>query len=209
MAVTLQGEYEIPGTLYAVAVVSISICAIVPYAIDRVLAPRLGSILGTLILPFAATAVSYLHFWMPLTDSVMSDLAYTQFSDLPLLQLLTVTGLWGIDLLIYWFAALLNPAWERGFVWLRVRGMVAIYASLLAVVLVFGGARITFFPTRASTVRVAGVSPPRVLQAAVTKRLNEPSYRQAWATMASGDAATAQRAPGRWWHRSSPRCTHR
>jgi hypothetical protein len=34
---------------------------------------------------------------------------------LPLLQLLSVTGLWGIVLLMSWFASLVSWAWELGF----------------------------------------------------------------------------------------------
>ena len=52
----------------------------------------------------------------------MDNPAYTQYGNLPLLQLLSVTGLWGIDFLMSWLASVVNWAWERGFAWPRVRG---------------------------------------------------------------------------------------
>jgi apolipoprotein N-acyltransferase len=88
---------------------------------------------------------------------------------LPLLQLLSVTGLWGIVFLMSWLASVVNWAWERGFAWPRVRGGAALYGSLLALVLLFGGVRLALFPAQGSTVRVAGISPSRALLDAAEK----------------------------------------
>jgi apolipoprotein N-acyltransferase len=113
------------------------------------------SLLNALVNPFGA----------------MGNLAYTQYGNLPLLQLLSVTGLWGIDFLMSWLASLVNWAWERGFAWPRVRGGAALYASLLALVLLFGGARLALFSAQGSTVRVAGISPSPALLAAFDKQV--------------------------------------
>ena len=88
--------------------------------------------------------------------------AYTQYGNLPLLQLLSVTGLWGITFVMSWLASLVNWAWERGFAWPRVRSGAVLYAGLLALVLLFGGARLALFPAQASTVRLPGsaLQPP-------------------------------------------------
>jgi len=139
-----------------------------PYLIDRVLAPRLGGLLGTLVFPLATTTVWYL-FALVNPFGTTYNPAYTQYGNLPLLQLLSVTGLWGIVFLMSWLASLVNWAWERGFAWPRVRGGAALYASLLALVLLFGGARLALFPAQASTVRVAGISPSRALLDAAEK----------------------------------------
>ncbi len=197
LVVELQGQLELPGALYYVGVVGMSIFATLPFLIDRAIAPRLGGLLGTLVFPFAVTTVWYLHIFAPLLGSSMGDLAYTQYGNLPLLQLLSVTGLWGIDLLMCWLASLVNWAWERGFAWPKVRGVAAAYAGLLAVILVFGGARLTFSPSQASTVRVAGVSPSQALQAMVSRALNQQVPQQTWATLVSNTATPAERARAR------------
>jgi apolipoprotein N-acyltransferase len=59
-------------------------------------------------------------------DGTLLNQAYTQYGDLPLMQVVSVTGLWGIILLTSWFAAVVNAAWERGFAWPRARGPAAL-----------------------------------------------------------------------------------
>jgi apolipoprotein N-acyltransferase len=88
----------------------------------------------------------------------MGNLAYTQYGDLPLMQLVSVTGLWGIDFVMSWLASLVNWAWEQGFAWPRVRSGLLLYSGLLALVFLGGGARLAFFAPQAATVRVAGVT---------------------------------------------------
>src|SRR5262249_6661091 len=72
-----------------------------------------------------------------------------------------------------WLASLVNWAWEHGFAWPRVRGGAVLYGSLLALVLLFGGARLALFPAQGSTVRVAGISPSQVLIAAADKQVSQ------------------------------------
>jgi apolipoprotein N-acyltransferase len=77
---------------------------------------------------------------------------------LPLLQLVSVTGLWGIIFLMSWLASLVNWAWEQGFAWPKVRWGLLLYGGLLALVFLGGGARLAFFAPQGATVRVAGVT---------------------------------------------------
>jgi apolipoprotein N-acyltransferase len=179
----LQGVIPYSGAIYYPAVFGIAVAGILPYLLDRLLARRLGGLLGTLVFPLAGTTVSYLAALGSL--GTMGNSAYTQYGNLPLLQLLSVTGIWGIILLMSWFASVINWAWERGFAWPRVRSGVALYASLLALVLLFGGARLALFPAQGSTVRVAGISPSQALVAAADKQVPQKL---------SGKETQAQRA---------------
>jgi apolipoprotein N-acyltransferase len=179
----LQGVVPYSGAIYYPAVFGIAVVGILPYLLDRLLARRLGGMLGTLVFPLAGTTVSYLAALGSL--GTFGNSAYTQYGNLPLMQLVSVTGIWGIALLMSWFASLVNWAWERGFAWPRVRGGAALYASLLALVLLFGGARLALFPAQASTVRVAGISPSQALVAAADKQVPQKL---------SGTETQAQRA---------------
>ena len=172
LAFVNQGSLPLPGALYYLAVFGFGVVYTLPYLLDRVLAPRLGGMLGTLVFPLAATTVWYLSGFDPVTGT-QGNPALTQYGNLPLLQLLSVTGLWGIVFLMSWLASLVNWAWERGFAWPRVRGGAALYASLLALVLLFGGVRVALFPVQASTVRVAGISPSQALLAASERQISQ------------------------------------
>jgi apolipoprotein N-acyltransferase len=166
----LQEVIPFQGAFYYLTVFSIAVVGFLPpYLLDRVLARRLGGLLGTLVFPLAVTTVSYLNALVG-PFGTFGNLAYTQYGNLPLMQLVSVTGIWGIDFLMSWLASLVNWAWERGFAWPRVRGGAALYASLLALVLLFGGARLALFPAQGSTVRVAGITPSQALLAAANKQ---------------------------------------
>jgi apolipoprotein N-acyltransferase len=127
-----------PGALSYLLVFGIGVIITLPYLIDRVVAPRLGGLLGTLVFPLATTTVWYLFALVSPSGTTLNP-AYTQYGNLPLLQLLSVTGLWGVVLVMSWLASVVNWAWEQGFAWPRVRGGAALYGSLLALVLLFGG----------------------------------------------------------------------
>ena len=104
-------------------------------------------------------------------SGTLNSIAYTQYGDLPLMQLVSATGIWGITFLITWFAAVVNWAWERDFAWPQVRGGGVLYAGILAVVLLGGGARLALFPPQATLVRVAGLSPSQAAVATFNTQL--------------------------------------
>jgi apolipoprotein N-acyltransferase len=84
-------------------------------------------------------------------------LAYTQFGDLPLMQLVSVTGIYGLTFLITWLAPVVNWLWEQEFGWPVVRRGAMIYAGVMTAVLILGGARLVFAAPDANEVKVAGV----------------------------------------------------
>lgn len=126
----------------------------VPYLADRLVAPRLDGFAATLVFPAAVTALEY---GLAFGDyGTWGSTAYTQ-QNLALLQLVSVTGLWGITFLIHWLAAVTNWVWERPFAWSQIRYS-SLYASVLGLVLLLGSARLTLAPPRADTFQVATVT---------------------------------------------------
>jgi len=109
------------------------------------------------------------------------------------MQLVSVTGIWGITFLLTWFAAVVNWAWEQHFAWPNVRGGGLLYAAVLAVVLMGGGARLALFPPEATLVRVAGLSASQAAVAAFNKQLPQETL----SLLQSGKATQADRAIAR------------
>jgi apolipoprotein N-acyltransferase len=87
------------------------------------------------------------------------------------MQMVSVTGVWGITFLLTWFASVVNWAWERGFAWPQVRVGWLLYAGVLTGVLLGGGARLAFFPPDANLVRIAGISPSQAAVVAFNRQL--------------------------------------
>jgi apolipoprotein N-acyltransferase len=129
----------------------------VPYLADRLLAPRPGVFAATLIFPVASTGLEFLS----LTTSPLGSMgasAYSQFESLPFMQVVSLTGMWGITFLMSWFATVVNYAWERSFSWPQIRRGLAIFVGVMLAVLIYGSARLAFCQPAAGTVRVAGLT---------------------------------------------------
>lgn len=141
--ITWHGALEMPlyGALIYVVGATIGLTAALPYVIDRLLTPRLSGIAATLVFPTAVTAVEYAASFGPF--GTWGSAAYTQQS-LALLQLTSVTGIWGISFLLHWTASVANAAWEEGFSAPRVQWAGGLWAGLLVGTLLFGGARLAF-----------------------------------------------------------------
>ena len=127
-----------------------------PFVLDRLIAPRYHGFVSTLVFPLAWTTMEYVISLVSPFASY-SNLAYTQFGNLPLMQLASLTGIWGIDFLITWFASTVNYVWEGEFRATRIRQAVYIYGGILAVVLLYGGVRVSFCAPKETTVRIAGI----------------------------------------------------
>ena len=127
-----------------------------PYLADRLMFARLRGFSSTFVFPLAATT---LEFFFIHTNPVgtWGGTGFTQYGDLPLMQLVSVTGTIGITFLMGWFASVANWAWEnRGRSGEILRGLAA-FGAVLAAVYIFGFVRLNLAPSSA-TVRVAGIT---------------------------------------------------
>src|SRR6266700_1744131 len=159
--------------LILAAMVVVAIFMSLPYLVDRLVSPRFSGIVSTLIFPLSFVTVDYLKtLFYPFSS--LGSLAYTQYGNLPLLQLVSITGISGVVFLITWFASVVNWAWEHHFAWPRIHTGVLLYAGLLGLVLLGGGARLALFPPQSQTVRVAGISASRAIYTQAMQLINHP-----------------------------------
>ncbi|TFH35873.1 MAG: hypothetical protein E4G99_06270, partial [Anaerolineales bacterium] len=127
-----------------------------PYLADRLMFKRLKGFSTTFVFPLAATT---LEFFYIRTNPVgtWGGTAFTQYGNLPLMQLVSVTGTIGITFLMGWFASVANWAWETRSRGGEIRRGLAAFGTVLAVVLLFGYVRLNLAPSSA-TIRVAGIT---------------------------------------------------
>lgn len=150
------GLMPVPGNLVYFFSALFALVGFLPYVADRLLTPRLGELTGTLVFP--ATWVT-LEFVASLSPGATWGLTpYSQYGNLPLLQLLSITGLWGITFLIGWFASVINLVWQDGLSSGTARAAAYLLGGSLAAVFLGGQARLMLFPPSSRTVRVAGIS---------------------------------------------------
>ena len=129
------------------------------YVMDRLLSPRLAAMPRTLIFPLSVTTIDWGASHVDLLGSYGSP-GYTQAGDLALLQVVSVTGIWGLTFLVHWLAPVVNGIWEAGD-WRTIRATAFAFAGVLLVVLLFGSIRLAFFPPTGPTVRVAALADTR------------------------------------------------
>ncbi len=154
-------------------IVGVTLFGPLPIFLDRWLAPRLPGFASTLVFPLAWTALDFFNAStnpMPISAS-----PYGLYSNLVLLQLISLTGIWGLSFLTAWLGSVVNWAWERQFAWAEIKRGALIYTGLMLLVVIYGQARLWFAPTPAQTVRVAGFT-------MVDWRVNQPAMNQAFTT---------------------------
>ena len=128
-----------------------------PYAADRLIGSRAVSWTRLFVFPLAFTTVDWL---MSLSAKITStgSPAYSQFDNLALIQILSITGMWGVTFLILWGASTVNAVWEHLSDWRPVRAQFIAFAAALLAVIVFGSARLAFTPPASQTVQAATIT---------------------------------------------------
>jgi apolipoprotein N-acyltransferase len=183
-----RGMVLIPGIGYYIFLIVWGIPLVLPYVVDRLIAHKLSALTASLVFPTAWAVTEYVASHGPYGS--WGAAAYSQYGNLPLLQILSVTGLWGITFLIGWFAAMCNWLWEDGLESARPRRGAWLCFGTIAMVMLLGGARLAFFPPSSPTVRVASISARQVTSlpsAELTSRI--------W----QGNATSAEKDDFRVW----------
>jgi apolipoprotein N-acyltransferase len=151
-----KGSIPLDGTPYYIMMIIGALFGAILFLIDRMIAPRIDGFASTLIFPLASVAGEYLHISTS-PYGANGSLALTQ-NNLALLQVVSITGLWGIMFLVTWFAPFINWMWENAFDYPRIRRGVYIFSGVLFFVFFFGAIRISYFPPSSQTIRISSVT---------------------------------------------------
>ena len=155
-AIQFRGMIPFAALIQGAVVLIYALVFTAPYIGDQLLIGRLGGLSKSLVFPVAWVAIEFLVSLGPFGS--WTSVAYSQNGNLALLQILAVIGLSGITFLIAWTAAAANAQWEEGVAPWRMPPVTTACATVLAVVLLAGGARLALFPPAAKTVRIASLS---------------------------------------------------
>jgi apolipoprotein N-acyltransferase len=156
-AFQFRGMAPVPGIFYYVLWAVYGLIMLLPFWIDRMVAAQARGAIATLVFPCAWVTMEWLVASFTPYGS-WNSLAYTQHENLVLLQLIAVTGLYGLSFLIAWFASAGCRLLERGFDDRETRRGAIAFVVVMLVVLMSGGLRLVLFGPDAPTVRVASLS---------------------------------------------------
>lgn len=152
----------VPTLAYPIVVALLTLPFVIPYLVDRWLAPQLPGVVGTLVFPLAWVASEYLGARAN-PFGTWGSLAYTQAGNRLLVQLVAATGIWGLPFLIAWFASLMAWAVRVNFAWSVIGSGILLYGGVVAAVIGYGLWRIQWKPAKNRSVTVATVGWPEGL----------------------------------------------
>lgn len=151
---TVLAQWEVfplPLPQLAVFMLIASAVGLLPPLIDRLVYRRFPPLVASLVFPVTATLLDVLLAQGP--QGTWGNPAYTQFSFSPLMQVASVTGIYGISFLYSWFAA-------SAVGWLQRRtGPIGLlpFGLMFATVLIYGGSRLRATPEADNKTPVAAV----------------------------------------------------
>lgn len=159
-----QNWIPVPPIILLLYAILLAVVPLVAYASDRLLADCWTGLPRTLIFPTAlviaewAQSLTPLGGWLPLGN--------TQYINLTLMQIVSLTGIWGLSFLIAWFATIVNQLWESEFDLRANKRLLILFLSIVLLIAFYGGARLAFATRTIPTVQIAGIVPNRALKAA-------------------------------------------
>ncbi len=126
------------------------------FTLDSVIYNRLKGILSTLVFPLSYVLVEFIITLLnPLGNTGM--LAYSQYQILPIMELASITGTFGITFLIVWFGSLVNWVYDNKNDLKTIKKPLILYFLIFVSVLTFGSLRLIFPAPSQGTVRIAGI----------------------------------------------------
>ena len=114
---------------------------------------------NTIIFASIMVSIEYIIYLIYPILGGLSD-AYTQYQNLYLLQIVTVTGIYGITFLMYWTAAMVIWIWNNKSKKEYIRKYIIVYGSVIGLVFVYGVVMFHFAGNSDKSIRIAGVTVP-------------------------------------------------
>ncbi|MDP8314036.1 MAG: nitrilase-related carbon-nitrogen hydrolase [Candidatus Celaenobacter antarcticus] len=152
-------QIPVPGFVYYIMCFMMSLFTALVFLTDRVYSQRLKGIVSTLILPSAFVLMDYISV-LTNPGGTFGALATTQ-SSLPLLQLLSITGIWGITFIILWTASIINWLWDNNFNNNAFHNALWKYVLPVIIIILCGQIRLSQNFTD-NTVKIASVNIPKM-----------------------------------------------
>jgi len=147
-----------------------------PYAADRLIGSRLRAWARLLVFPLAFTTVDWVMSLLRVSSS--GSPAYSQYNNLALVQVISITGMWALTFLIMWFASTANALWEHHFDWKPVRGTLAFFVAVLVAAQLFGSIRLSFAPPSSQTIVAATITTDSAAWNAAVSSINWTTFNR-------------------------------
>lgn len=170
-----------------------------PYIATRLVQTKYKGFVSTLIFPVSAVAIYYIDSVFGPFKGVIIFYAYSQYGNLPLMQLLSLAGIWTLIFLLSWFSSVVSWLWDHDFRLEETKKGVVIFLSIAISLLVYGGIKVSpyNFDYEGDTVRIAAAvfqNEPGKQNPGIDKMLNERLFTPLEETLEKIRCATTEAA---------------
>ena len=155
-SIQLKGMIPAPGVMYYMIILSGSIFLVLPYSMDRWLSKKINGFIATLIFPIVSVIAEYFVSVSNGYAGSWGSLAHTQ-DNIALLQITSVTGMWGLTFIIAWFGSAINYFRDKRFETIKLKRNAILFSSIIFLIFLFGEIRYRFSPSNDNTVRIASI----------------------------------------------------
>lgn len=128
------------------------------FILDRYMSKKVKGIILTLIYPLTSVFLDYIFSLILPGLGACFSWAPTQFSNLPLIQIVSITGLWGVVFIMTWFGSVCNAVWENYRDLNLWKNQVFIYAVVFLISMLYGSISLSTPDREDPTVRIGSVT---------------------------------------------------
>lgn len=136
---------------------SFTLYVMIPCLVDQLLHQKIrNQLLSSLVYPAALIVVQFLLSYVEQLGTILHWTG-SMFSLKPLIQLVSITGVWGPSFLVGWLASIFNLLWDEKFDLKKTRLPVVTFAGLFLLLILWGSVRMLFFSPAPGTVKLGSV----------------------------------------------------
>lgn len=150
-----KGMMPMSGFFYYFVTFMMSVFTSLTFLLDRIYTQKFKSIVSTLLFPSVYVIMDYITITTNPSGSY-GTLIHTQ-SSLPLLQLVSITGIWGVTFLIMWTASVINWLWDNSFDKKKIRLAFLVFGIPFLSIIILGQYRLSN-AIDSPTVRIASIN---------------------------------------------------
>lgn len=150
------GMAPLPLPFYIILAIVYCLIISLPYLLDLILVKKRSHFLYTLIFPSSWALIEYLIQFTPYGS--WGHTAYSQNTQLVLLQSISIFGMSYITFLIGWFASICNWSLAQKMEWVKIKKGVLTFGVVMILTLGFGSMRLVFQRPDGETIRIASIS---------------------------------------------------
>ncbi len=135
-----KGMNPMTGFIYYLVMFMMSLFTAIPFLLDRIIMQKIKGVISSLVFPSAYVLLEYIVVSTNPSGSY-GTMGHTQ-DYLPLMQIVSITGIWGIVFIVTWTSSIFNWLWDKGYDIKSLKKALPLYFVPLMLMILLGQVRL-------------------------------------------------------------------